>query len=202
MSFYLKIFSAELVSSWETLLKTEKSSEGISVKLSLHTLSAVLERTECKSRFLPEIPEYFPQILELMNEHFSTIHLFGHIKSSFDIFIEKCLPNIQKLLAWSRKRNKQFCGVLSNLFPWKGSSGHLECSFNRFSDKFWEEKKIKYSFLFSKTNNNFPQNFPLDTQDAVLKSFSHFYGKQVENFGSKSDTDKKKFSPQNLSVDT
>ena len=116
MSFYLKIFSAELVSSWETLLKTEKSSEGISVKLSLHTLSAVLERTECKSRFLPEIPEYFLQILELMNEHFSTIRLFGHIKSSFDIFTEKCLPNIQKLLAWSRKRNKQFCGVLSNLF--------------------------------------------------------------------------------------
>ena len=138
MSFYLKIFSAELVSSWETLLKTEKSSEGISVKLSLHTLSAVLERTECKSRFLPEIPEYFLQILELMNEHFSTIRLFGHIKSSFDIFTEKCLPNIQKLLAWSRKRNKQFCGVLSNLFPWKRSSGHLECSFNRFSDKFWE----------------------------------------------------------------
>ena len=119
MSFYLKIFSAELVSCWETLLKTEKKSERVSVKLSLHTLSAVLERTECKSRFLPEIPEYFSQILELMNKLFSTIRLFGHIKSSFDIFIEKVLPNIQKWFASSRKKDKQFCGVLSNLFPLK-----------------------------------------------------------------------------------
>ena len=119
MSFYLKIFSAELVSSWETLLKTEKISEGISVKLSVHTLSAVLERTECKSRFLPEISEYFSQILELMNKLFFTIRLFGHIRSSFDIFIEKVLPNIQKWFVSSRKKDKQFCGLLSNLFPLK-----------------------------------------------------------------------------------
>ena len=119
MSVHLKIFSAELVSSWETLLKTEKNSEGISVKLALHTLSAVLERTECKPRFLPEIPEYFSQILELMNKLFSTIRLFGHIRSCFDIFIEKVLPNIQKWFASSRKKDKQFCGVLSKLFPLK-----------------------------------------------------------------------------------
>ena len=117
MSFYLKIFSAELVSSWETLLNTEKNSEGVSVKLSLHTLSAVMERTACKCRFLPEIPEYFSQILELMKELFPKIRLFGHIKSSFDIFIEKVLPNIQKWFASSRQENKQFFGVLSNLFP-------------------------------------------------------------------------------------
>ena len=119
MSFYLKIFSAELVSSWETLLKTKKISEGISVKLCLHTLSAVLERTECKSRFLPEIPDYFSQFLELMKKLFSTIRLFGNIKSSFDILIEKGLPNIQKWFASSRKRDEKFCGVLSNLFPLK-----------------------------------------------------------------------------------
>ena len=47
--------------------------------------------------------------------------------------------------------------------------------------------------MFSKTLNNFPQNFPLDTQDAVLKFFFHFYGKEVEIFGSKSGTDEKKF---------
>ena len=56
--------------------------------------------------------------------------------------------------------------------------------------------------MFSNTNNNFPQNFPLDTQDVVLKSFSHFYGKEAENFGLKSGTDEKIFFPQNLSVDT
>ena len=116
MSFYLKIFSAELVSSWESLLKCEKNSEGISVKLSLHTLSAVLERTECKSRFLTEIPEYFSRIMELMNKLFSTKRLFGHIKSSFDNLIEKVLPKVQKRFASSRKKDKQFRGVLSNLF--------------------------------------------------------------------------------------
>ena len=52
--------------------------------------------------------------------------------------------------------------------------------------------------MFSKTLNNFPQKFPLDTQDAVLKFFSHFYGKEVENFGSKSGTDEKKFFPIKL----
>ena len=119
MSFYLKIFSAELVSSWETLLKTKKISEGISVKLCLHTLSAVLVRTECKSRFSPEIPECFSQILHLMNKLFSTKHLFGHIKSSFDNLIEKVLPKFQKWSASSLKIDKQFCGVLSNLFPLK-----------------------------------------------------------------------------------
>ena len=119
MSFCLKNFSAELVSSWETLLKTEKKSEVISVKLSLHTLSAVLERTECKSRFLPEIPEYFSQFLELMKKLFSTIRLFGHIKSIFDILIEKGLPNIQKWFASIRKKDEKFCGVLSKLFPLK-----------------------------------------------------------------------------------
>ena len=119
MSFSSNIVSAELVPSLETLLKTEKSSEGVSVKLCLHTLSSVLERTECKSRFLPEIPEYFSQFLELLKKLFSTIRLFGNIKSSFDIFIEKGLPNIQKWFASSRKRDEKICGVLSNLFPLK-----------------------------------------------------------------------------------
>ena len=119
MSFYSKIFSAELVCSWETLLKTEKKSEGISVKLALHTLSAVLEGTECKPRFLPEIPEYFSQILELMNKFFSTKRFFGHIKISSDNLIEKVLPKFQKWSASSLKTDKQFCGVLSNLFPLK-----------------------------------------------------------------------------------
>ena len=119
MSFYLKNFSAELVSSWETQLKTEKNCEGLSVKLSLLTLSAVLERTECKSRFLPEIPENFSQILELLNKLFSTKRFFGHIKRSFDNLIEKVLPKFQKWSASSFKIDKQFCGVLSNLFPLK-----------------------------------------------------------------------------------
>ena len=52
--------------------------------------------------------------------------------------------------------------------------------------------------MFSKTNNKFPQIFPLDTQNAVLKSFSHFYGIEVEDFGSKSGTDEKKFFPTKL----
>ena len=129
MSFYSKIFSADLVSSWETLLKTEKNSEGISVKLPLHTLSAVLERTECKSRFLLEIPEYFSQILELMNKLFSAIRLSGHIKSSFDLFIEKGLQNIQKWFASIRKKDKHFCGVLSNLFPLKSILWTLRMQF-------------------------------------------------------------------------
>ena len=153
---------------------------------------------------MPKITEYFSQILELMNKLFSTIRLFGHIRSSFDIFIEKVLPNIQKWFASSRKKDKQFCGVLSNIFPWKGSSGHSECSFNRNSYKNWEEKpkKNRIMFLFSKTNNKFPQIFPVDTQNSVLKSFSHFYGKEVEIFGSKSGTDKKFNFTKNLSVET
>ena len=104
----------------------------------------------------------------------------------------------------SRKKDKQFCGVLSNIFPWKGSSGHSECSFNRNSYKNWEEKpkKNRIMFLFSKTNNKFPQIFPVDTQNSVLKSFSHFYGKEVEIFGSKSGTDKKFNFTKNLSVET
>ena len=47
--------------------------------------------------------------------------------------------------------------------------------------------------MFSKTLTNFSQKIPLDSQDAVLKSFSHFHGKEVENFGSKPGTDENFF---------
>ena len=88
--------------------KLKKKSERSSVKLSLHTVSAVLERTECKSCFLPEIPESFSQILELLVKLFATKRLFGHIKSSFDNFIEKGLPKVQKWFASSHKKDKHF----------------------------------------------------------------------------------------------
>ena len=96
--------------------KLKKKSERSSVKLSLHTVSAVLERTECKSCFLSEIPENFSENLELLVKLIATKRLFGHIKSSFDIFIEKGLPKVQKWFASSRKKDKQFFGVLRNLF--------------------------------------------------------------------------------------
>ena len=148
MSFYLKFFFRRASVQLGDPAENWKKSEGTSVKLSLHTLSAILERTECKSRFLPEIADYISHILELMNKLFSTIRLSGHIKSSFDIFIEKVLPNIQKRFASSRKNDKQFCGVSNNFFPWERSSGHLECRFTRFSDKFWGENHKRNQIKF------------------------------------------------------
>ena len=66
MYFSSKSFSAELESSLETLLRNWKKTERMSVKLSLHMLSANLEKTESNSCFLPEVPEYYSQNMELM----------------------------------------------------------------------------------------------------------------------------------------
>ena len=57
MIFSSKSFSAELESSLETLLRNWKKTERNSVKLSLHTLRAVLEKTETNSCILPEVRE-------------------------------------------------------------------------------------------------------------------------------------------------
>ena len=72
MYFSSKIYSAEPVPILETLLRKWKKCERISVKLSLHTQSAVLERTQSSSCFLPEVPEHVPQNMELKNLLFST----------------------------------------------------------------------------------------------------------------------------------
>ena len=61
MNFSSKSFSAELESSLETLLRNWKKTEKNSVKLSLHTLRAVLEKTESNACILPEVREKFSQ---------------------------------------------------------------------------------------------------------------------------------------------
>ena len=92
--------------------------------------------------------------------------------------------------------------------PFFSQEDHLDIYYavmTGFRIIFGQENKKKpkmFLFLFSTTIINLPQNLTLDTQDAVSKTFSNFFGKEPEIFGSKSGTDEIKFFPQNLSVDT
>ena len=139
-----------------------------------------------------------------MNKLFSAIRLFGHIKSSFDIFIEKTLPNIQKRFASSRKKDKHFCGVSSNFFPWKRSFGDLDCSFNRFSDKFWGEKPKKSQIMFFvfKNKQYFSSSFSLGHARCSFEILLALSWKRGRKIWLKIRYWWKISFPQNLSVDT
>ena len=83
------------------------------------------------------------------------------------------------------------------------SSGHLECCFNRSSDQFTKKtKKNKKLFLFFKTINSFPQNLPLNTQDAVSKTILNFLEESQKILAQNPVLMKQCFCRQNISVDT
>ena len=81
-------------------------------------------------------------------------------------------------------------------FPSRRSSGHLESNFNRFSDRFLR-RKTKKSLVFQNNQCFFSKSSPGHAR-CSFENLLEFFGKQTENFGSKSVIDELKFFPKKL----